>query len=596
MRGTVLLVITLLAVMARPAPAATVVEIFTDRALFDARLLGQVRVVGFDDLDTGKKDPKSFGALRYRAPAGLVLFGENGQFASRDFGSPNEFVPRSPANSYAPGPIGVALGEGGNTSFVTFAAGEREGKVAGFGVTFIDADFPGDGPSSFTVSDESFTELGTTGVVSGGDGSQLFRGIVAIDTNTTQPTPAIRFVSIQSGQGWPGVFDNEGVSLDDLVIGVPVPLAGAVGEVCDNCADDDGDGMIDRLDPECDAPATGRAIGFGASDPRAKAVAGCQKTIAKQGAAFVAKKLKLVQSCTGAVQTCLQTKPGDPGCLAKAQAKCAKVLPKQTALEDALRAAVAKGCGGVSGADVRSTDGLGFVAETDRCLALGSFLDDVEDLSLCVQLEHGCRAEQILSRTTPRARNLLALGGVPIAVLAFPCVEPGSQGSDDGLGGAGGKAVLKCAKALDKAALAFVKDRQKRLQKCAAAAFACVQLKPNDACFTKAESTCAKQDAGLQRDPKGGYGKARTAILKACSAAALPLADVLGDTGLGYGTEAGACAELANGSGVDTIDELVECVLRHHACRVDSLVTNQLPRADEMYGIGSLQPHLQLVQ
>lgn len=44
-----------------PARAATVFEVYTDRAAFDARVGGSaaVRIVDFDDVDTATRDRKS---------------------------------------------------------------------------------------------------------------------------------------------------------------------------------------------------------------------------------------------------------------------------------------------------------------------------------------------------------------------------------------------------------------------------------------------------------------------------------------------------------------------------------------------------------
>jgi hypothetical protein len=53
-------------------------------------------------------------------------------------------------------------------------------------------------------------------------------------------------------------------------------------EDCENCVDDDGDGKIDRADPDCAPPANGAGAGVGDA-ATAKAVDKCAKAIRKVG-------------------------------------------------------------------------------------------------------------------------------------------------------------------------------------------------------------------------------------------------------------------------------------------------------------------------
>ena len=201
-----------------------VIELFTDRALFEARLGGGVNVVDFDDIDTSSSDPASFAADLFKASKGIVITGEGGQFVSREFNFPTHYPPVSQPNMYAPGPtasIGSNAGSGGNTTVVTFFTGNTPAQVAGFGAFFIDADFPSLGASSLSVFGPGSQLLGSTGTVSGPNASQLFHGLVAIDGDTNQPVPVISSAQLITGQGWPGVNANEGVTLDDFVFGVP---------------------------------------------------------------------------------------------------------------------------------------------------------------------------------------------------------------------------------------------------------------------------------------------------------------------------------------------------------------------------------------
>jgi hypothetical protein len=135
--------------------AAILVEEFTDRGSFEARLEGTARVVDFDDIPTSPDGtPVAFEADRYAATRGIVITGTNGQYVSQTFTFPYDFPPSSPPNMYAPGPMGSPPGDlGGHDTDVTFVAGERAALATGFGAVFIDADYPGEGPSSLAIFD-----------------------------------------------------------------------------------------------------------------------------------------------------------------------------------------------------------------------------------------------------------------------------------------------------------------------------------------------------------------------------------------------------------------------------------------------------------
>lgn len=205
------------------AGAAIVTEVYTDRAAFEARLGGNVAVVDFDDVDTSVADPVPFDADRYAATAGMVITGEGGQYASRDFGFPGDFPHTSLPNLYAPGPVGA---DGANDTDVTFVSGGGPALVTGFGALVIDADFPEIGESSLAVFDAADRLLASE-VVSGPDGSQLFRGIVTVDDQTGEPVPAIRRAHLVNGTEWPANDVGDDVALDDFVAGtVTAAIAG----------------------------------------------------------------------------------------------------------------------------------------------------------------------------------------------------------------------------------------------------------------------------------------------------------------------------------------------------------------------------------
>jgi len=79
---------------------------------------------------------------------------------------------------------------------VTFHSGDQPGLVAGFGLYFIDADWPdwptpGAGACSLKIFDSDGQELADSGTASGGNGEQLFLGFVAVDTGTNTPIPVV---------------------------------------------------------------------------------------------------------------------------------------------------------------------------------------------------------------------------------------------------------------------------------------------------------------------------------------------------------------------------------------------------------------------
>jgi hypothetical protein len=213
-----------------PAASATVFEVYDQLPLFVARLGGAaaIRTVDFDDIATSGGNVVAFDADRYEAATGAVIrsLTDEGQYVSRTFGFPSDFQPVSAPNAYAPGPVAIVTGTN-TTTLVTFTTGGAPGVVSGFGCFFIDADFPGIGPSSFSVFDREDGLLTGTGVVSGADGSQLFRGIVAVDDVGDVPVPVIASVRIVSGNEWPSVDVGEGVVLDDFTFSaVPEPAGG----------------------------------------------------------------------------------------------------------------------------------------------------------------------------------------------------------------------------------------------------------------------------------------------------------------------------------------------------------------------------------
>ena len=574
-----LVALALLALAAPPARAAIIFEVYNNTAAFDARIGGFPRVIDFDDVDTAAADPAPFAANRYKYSHGALIEGEDGQFASTEFDPGSNMPPSSAPNEYAPGPPSDVFDGGGNLTDVHFFNGIRTGLVAGFGVVFIDADFPADGASSLTLFGAGGGQLFTTGTVSGGDGSQLFRGVVAIDDSTDTPVAVIARSHIVSGSGWAGNPDNEAVALDDMRFSFPSAPLGNMGEDCSNCVDDDGDGAIDRFDSECLPQAVG-AGGLGDPKGDGKAVLKCQKSTAKAGAKFVATKLKHLQKCAQAVAKCIQQKNGDDACIEKATAKCDKELDKIGTDEQKTVAKIAKDCAAVDMSALTMNDGLGYGAEIKPCAEFGVLnINNATDVGACIVASHECLVERLFVHLVPRAPEYFARVGRNVAA-EFPCIGMmGADGGGFGLPDADqAKALLKCDKTLQKIGAGLLKETFKAGQKCADAVATCLQKKPDDPkCMPKAEVKCDKTLLKLTDVEKGKATKLLAKALKDCGSSSL--AELGASQGLGLLATQARCTEL--GYSTSSALGFLRCLGFDHFCEAFHMGEKQVPRLRE---------------
>jgi len=200
------------------------VEVYHSAKNFKARLAGThpVKVVNFDRIDTSSKLIVPFKPERFRMKLGMVITGEGGQYVSRDFDAPRQFIPVSRPNMYAPGPVdwtsttGTA---GGNETDVTFFAWDAALPAAGFGCYFLDADFPLFGPSSLQIYEAGDFLVGDSGPVETPNAGKAFFGFVTVDPITNEPVAAITRAHIVNGSGWAGNAENEGTALDNFMAG-----------------------------------------------------------------------------------------------------------------------------------------------------------------------------------------------------------------------------------------------------------------------------------------------------------------------------------------------------------------------------------------
>jgi hypothetical protein len=379
-------------------------------------------------------------------------------------------------------------------------------------------------------------------------------------------------------------------------------------EVCGNCIDDNGDGLIDREDPKCDQLANGG--GQGAGDPkfRGKPVLRCQKGIRAAGQRFANQLRARLQKCTDGVFQCLQQKPGDAICLAKARTRCLKqtavLQGGPTSLDLRLGAKVAKACGPkkpgllpvVAGADLCGDTGLGFGHDVAVCVTPQSPAL-LAAVTATLAEEHRCHAVQLFATAVPRATELLTTGGVDVTTL--PCLTDGAQGNNLGLGKSLGvlKAVVGCQRAIGTAGARFVNQMLAADQRCAEAVSQCLQTKPGDQkCLNKAQGVCRKVTGKLYLGPQSRQAKLKAAMARACgsSTPGKPLRVAVDDLrsflGIGYDTLQTTCAGLGVAS-LGSIEDVSECLVRQHICRADQILTSQTPRARELLSIGgAVQP------
>lgn len=355
--------------------------------------------------------------------------------------------------------------------------------------------------------------------------------------------------------------------------------AAIVVENCGNCVDDDGDTFVDRKDSDCAPVANGGNTGIG-DVTRGKAVAKCAKTIQKAGAKFVLGTIKLMQKCTQAAAICIQLKPGDPACQAKATATCDKIQGSiRTGINKLEDTIVACDPDGLTRPDLVSPQGLGFGAEDCNSGTTGLLAGN------CVVDHHACRAQHLVGIGTPRARELMIFGGLD-PDSDFPCLNEVAQadGGNSSVDPTHAKALLKCSKTIDKLSLALLGAGAKTVQGCLDAGIACLQVKPTDpACLTKAQAKCAKGFGKLQDPSKGTIAKIAGKFLKACSVGPnLSIIDLGGTSGLGLSVQVPRCDAL-DASGID------RCFGEQAFCEGGYVIERQIPRVRELFDLLGVQ-------
>lgn len=165
--------------------------------------------------------------------------------------------------------------------------------------------------------------------------------------------------------------------------------------------------------------------GAGVGDPvLGKAVQQCAAVITKSASAFLTKKLASLTKCVDKVFACIQTKPGDDGCLTKANAACGKEAAKIAAQRNKVAPAIDKKCGGIDfNVNLRPPQ----AANLDALVATlpgANTLATLTSYQTALRLNHDCAAEALLRALAPRAEALLPAFAPSLPITTAGCAAP----------------------------------------------------------------------------------------------------------------------------------------------------------------------------
>ncbi len=151
----------------------------------------------------------------------------------------------------------------------------------------------------------------------------------------------------------------------------------------------------------------------------------CQQGVTKASASFVASKLKSTGQCLNDLFQCVQLKPGDQGCLAKAQS-CDKAFAQVTTSGIKFVPAVNKSCEAIDFPDLTVETGIDYdaVVEGELCVPFGiSGIGTVNHYANCLYRSNECDGEEILKFSVPRAAEILGLVNRTLPGRFF-CIPP----------------------------------------------------------------------------------------------------------------------------------------------------------------------------
>jgi hypothetical protein len=143
-----------------------------------------------------------------------------------------------------------------------------------------------------------------------------------------------------------------------------------------------------------------------------KLLAKCVTTVEKTAARYAGKRFKGILKCIDAVYACIQTKPLDPRCRARAALTCNREFARLEIEAAKLPPAVDKRCGALDFAMLQESAGANLDAIADTCSEVGiTSLTSLGSYEQCILRQHICSVEELLRFASPRVADLLALVG-----------------------------------------------------------------------------------------------------------------------------------------------------------------------------------------
>jgi hypothetical protein len=142
-----------------------------------------------------------------------------------------------------------------------------------------------------------------------------------------------------------------------------------------------------------------------------------------------------------------------------------------------------------------------------------------------------------------------------------------------------GRALDACGAAIQKAVASLAASETKVLEKCVKSALKCVETKPEPAasvCRTAAGATCV---TALQTWHDKTSPKVVAGLASKCGSDKVPPGELLGTSGLGFGSLDALCTAFGGGAG--SITSLGECLARAVACRTETALATTMPRAGD---------------
>jgi hypothetical protein len=160
-------------------------------------------------------------------------------------------------------------------------------------------------------------------------------------------------------------------------------------------------------------------------DPvQGKVLQACTAAITKAATGFIAKKLSSLTKCVDKVFACIQTKPGDAGCLTKADQACAKEAAKIAAARAKVAPAIDKKCGGIDFTVNLLPPQAANLAALVATLPGSNTLASLASYQNALRLRHECAAEDLLRAIAPRAEALLDAYAPGLGLPSAGCSVP----------------------------------------------------------------------------------------------------------------------------------------------------------------------------